>query len=76
MIGSVERVDLRAREIEVDFPVAGRYRFDVDGAAAARLTYGYAEHVEAVGAPLVDLRELPPRQASVEHIADVVDLPW
>ena len=35
MIGTVERVDLRAREIEVDFPVAGRYRFDVDGAAAA-----------------------------------------
>ncbi len=76
MVGTVERVDVDRGEIEVDFAIAGIYRFVADEPTAARLTYGYAEPADQVGAPLVDLRDLPPRAPEPEHLADVVELTW
>lgn len=59
VLGTVVETDPIAGSFVVDFPIAGRNRFDVRSPAATALKSGYAELIPQVGAPLIDLRTLP-----------------
>jgi len=76
VLGTITTIDSERGVVDVDFPIVGRHRVAL-GTAAAALEYGYAEHRTAVGAPLIDLRTLPPAPSTTaEPLAAEVELTW
>lgn len=57
VIGAVEAVDPRTGRIDVDFAIFGRSRMSRDSDAARALTYGYADHIAHIDAPLRTVRD-------------------
>ena len=57
VIGAVEAIDPRTGRIDVDFAIFGRSRMNPDSDAARVLTYGYADHIAHIDAPLRTLHD-------------------
>jgi len=77
VLGTVIAIDAARGVLDLDFPIAGQHRVGLESRAAASLAYGYAEHDAEVGAPLLDLRTLPPAPSTiVQPLAPVVELAW